>query len=128
MPGDYQQKLAGYADDTNIIVRDNHSLIEINRIILDFELATGSKLNRNNKTKIFGVGQWKDRQQWPLEWLKSESEYLFTLGIYHGNSYQATLEKNWSIVYNKMQSHINLLFNRKISLSASYICKFMHPK
>ena len=116
MPGDYQQKLAGYADDTNIIVRDNHSLIEINRIILDFELATGSKLNRNNKTKIFGVGQWKDRQQWPLEWLKSESEYLFTLGIYHGNSYQATLEKNWSIVYNKLQSHINLLFNRKISL------------
>ena len=58
MPGDYQQKLAGYADDTSIIVRDNHSLTEINRIILDFELATGSKLNRNNKTKIFGVGQW----------------------------------------------------------------------
>ena len=56
MPGDYQQKLAGYADDTSIIVRDNHSLTEINRIILDFELATGSKLNRNNKTKIFGVG------------------------------------------------------------------------
>ena len=69
LPGNNQQKLLGYADDTNVIVRDSISLLEINRIISDFELATCSKLNRNNKTKIFGVGQWKDRQQWPLDWL-----------------------------------------------------------
>ena len=92
LPGNYQQKLLGYADDTNIIVRDDNSLVEINRIVVDFESATGSKLNRNKKTKIFGMGQWKERQQWPMDWLASENNFLFTLGIYHGNDYLATLE------------------------------------
>ena len=93
LPGNDQQKLLGYADDTNVIVRDSISLFEINRIVSDFELATCSKLNRNHKTKIFGVGRWKDRQQWPLDWLKSETEFMFTLGNFHGNDYDKTLEK-----------------------------------
>ena len=116
LPGNDQLKLLGYADDTNVIVRDSDSLMEINRIITEFELATGSKLNRNKKTKIFGVGRWKGRQQWPMDWLKSETEYMFTLGIYHGNEYLATLEKNWSLIYNKIQSHTHMLHNRRISL------------
>ena len=62
LPGNNQLKLVGYADDTNIIVRDHNSLLEIDKIISSFEVATGSRLNRNNKTKIFGVGLWKDRQ------------------------------------------------------------------
>ena len=51
-----------------------------------------------------------------MEWLKSETEYMFTLGIYHGNEYLATLEKNWSLIYNKIQSHTHMLHNRRISL------------
>ena len=116
LPGNYQQKLIGYADDTNILVRDNNSLIAINNIIIEFEDATGSKLNRDNKTKIIGLGQWKNRQQWPLNWLKSEKDFLYTLGIFHGNEYATTLVKNWSSILNKIQSHVNILSNRKISL------------
>ena len=93
LPGNQQQKLLGYADDTNILVIDNNSLLEINDIITNFEMATGAKLNRNQKTKIIGLGQWKDRQQWPLDWVKSEVDFLFTLGIYHGHEYILTLEK-----------------------------------
>ena len=93
LPGNDNLKLVGYADDTNIIVRDIDSLTEINKIITDFELATSSKLNRNNKTKIYGLGQWRNRQQWPMDWLKTEKDFLFTLGIYHGNDYLATLDK-----------------------------------
>ena len=116
LPGNQHQKLIGYADDTNIVVRDSNSLLEINKIIASFEVATGVKLNRNQKTKIIGLGQWKNRQQWPLDWLKSETDFLFTLGIYHGNDFTATLEKNWSLTLSKIQSHVNILFNRKISL------------
>ena len=93
MPGNNQLKLVGYADDTNIIVRDHDSLLEIDKIISSFEVATGSRLNRNNKTKIFGLGSWKDRQQWPLDWVKSETDFMCTLGIHHGNDYLLTLEK-----------------------------------
>ena len=116
LPGNDEVKLLGYADDTNTVVTDTNSLIEINRIITNFELATGSRLNRNNKTKIFGVGQWQNRQQWPLVWLKSEQDFLFTLGIFHGNDYLATLEKNWSILSSKIQLHTQVLFNRRISI------------
>ena len=116
LPGNDEIKLLGYADDTNIIVIDTNSLTEINNIITNFELATGSELNRNNKTKIYGVGQWQNRQQWPMDWLKTETDFLFTLGIYHGNDYLATLDKNWSIISSKIQSHTQLLFNRRISI------------
>ena len=116
LPGNDNLKLVGYADDTNIIVRDIDSLTEINKIITDFELATSSKLNRNNKTKIYGLGQWRNRQQWPMDWLKTEKDFLFTLGIYHGNDYLATLDKNWSILVSKIKSHTQILFNRRISI------------
>ena len=71
---------------------------------------------RIHKTKIFGVGRWKNRQQWPLDWLKSESEFMFTLGIWHGNDYNNTLDKNWSLVTSKIQIHVNMLHTRRISL------------
>ena len=35
IPGNDQLKLLGYADDTNIIVRDSDSVVEINRIIIE---------------------------------------------------------------------------------------------
>ena len=41
---------------------------------------------------------------------------MFTLGIYHGNNYLSTLEKNWSILIIKLQSHVHLLHTRRISL------------
>ena len=41
---------------------------------------------------------------------------MYTLGIFHGNNYNNTLEKNWSTITIKLQSHINILHNRRISL------------
>ena len=116
LPGGRQVKLVGYADDTSVCVTSMESLIEISRIISDFELATGSKLNRNNKTKIFGIGNWRNYQQWPINWLKTETDYMYTLGIYHGNEYISTLEKNWSTIHEKIQAHIQILFRRRLSL------------
>ena len=100
LPGNHQQKLIGYADDTNILVRDNNSIIDINNIIVEFESATGTKLYRNKKTKIIGLGQWKNHQHWPLDWLKSEKYFLHTLGIFHGHDYATTLVMNWSSILN----------------------------
>ena len=49
--------------------------------ITQFEKATGAILNKN-KTKIFGLGKWANRDQWPITWLKVETENFFTLGVY----------------------------------------------
>ena len=55
---DYTEiKILGYADDSTLPVRDDESLLEIYSLIVKFEKATGSKLNKN-KTKIYGIGNW----------------------------------------------------------------------
>ena len=52
----------------------------------------GSKLNRN-KTKIYGTGNWKDREQWPIDRFSTDQEHFYALGIYHCNNYHQSVEK-----------------------------------
>ena len=99
MPDTTEIKLLGYADDTNIFICSEESLIEVNKIVSQFEQATGARLNRNSKTKIFGLGKWKNKITWPLPWLKVELEYFSTLGIYHSNNYVDTLKKKLGYLY-----------------------------
>ena len=116
MPDTTDTLLLGYADDTTVLITNDESLIEVNNIISQFELATGAILNRNNKTKIFGTGKWNNRDQWPLAWIKVESEYFFTLGIYHSNIYTSSVSKNFTICVKAITSHRQLLNNRKLTL------------
>ena len=116
MPDSSETLLIGYADDTNIFITSERSLIEVDRIISHFEKATGAVLNRNNKTKIYGIGKWKGREQWPLIWLKVETDHFFTLGIYHCNSYAGSIEKNWSKCVSAIKSHRQILSNRNLTL------------
>ena len=116
MPDTTESKLLGYADDTNILISNERSLIEVDKIISLFEKATGAVLNRNNKTKIFGTGKWRNRDRWPLSWLKVESQYLFTLGMYHCNSYTNSVEQNWSKCVSKINSHRLMLNSRRLTL------------
>ena len=62
LPDKSEMKILGYADDSNILIRDDGSLVEILKLISDFEKAMGSKLNRA-KSKIYGIGNWKNREQ-----------------------------------------------------------------
>ena len=72
--------------------------------------------SRNNKTNIFGHGKWNNRDQWPLSWLKVETQYFYTLGIYHCDSYAGSIDKNWSKCVSAISSHKLMLNNRKLTL------------
>ena len=85
-------------------------------IVSHFEKATGAILNRNNKTKVFGLGKWKNREQWPIPWLKVETNYFFTLGVYHTNSYQLTIDKNWTNCIDNIRSHRQIISSRRLTL------------
>ena len=65
LPNDNSLKVLGFADDTNFLLRDNNSILESMKTIEKFEKATGAKLNKD-KTKIYGLGAWKERVEWPL--------------------------------------------------------------
>ncbi|CAL4195938.1 unnamed protein product, partial [Meganyctiphanes norvegica] len=45
MPDATETKLLGYADDTNIVITNEDSLLEINNIVSQYEQATGAILN-----------------------------------------------------------------------------------
>ena len=115
MPDSTETKIIGYADDSSLIVKDDESLMEINCIIIKFEEAMGSKLNKD-KTKLYAIGNWKTRNQWPLNWLQVENDYLFTLGIYHSTNFNTSLVKNWDLTLEKLSTHSRLILNRKLSL------------
>ena len=115
LPDATEMKSIGYADDTTIIMRDDRSLLEAFNLISKFEKAMGSKLNIN-KTKIYGISNWKNRYQWPIDDLQNENEYFYALGIYHSNEYNKAIDKNWSVILEKMKKHVNILLNRKLTL------------
>ena len=115
LPDSTEIKIIGYADDSTLPVRDDESLLEIYSLITKFEKAMGAKLNKD-KTKIYGIGNWKDRGQWPLDWIRIEKDFFFTLGIYHSNDYNSSVCKNWDVIINTLTAHSKVILNRRLSL------------
>ena len=70
IPGNHTKEI-GYADDTNLFISDDESLIEAFKIIESFEKATNSKINIG-KTRVYGFGAWERRRLWPIRDLKVE--------------------------------------------------------
>lgn len=114
LPNRLKATIVGYADDSSVIVGNDESIVETDRVIKKFELTTGAELNRN-KTCIMGLGAWKNRNVWPLAWLESRNEVTI-LGVYFCNDYKDTVKINWGNVISKMSVRIRLLSNRLLSL------------
>ena len=123
LPDHSKVKSIGYADDTNIIIKSEKSLVEIDKVITEFEYATKSLVNRNNKSKIFGMGKWANKSDWPITWCSLDKGVCKILGISHCNNYIDSVKLNWTDVYCKIESHIRILNSRKLDLfqRASYV-------
>ena len=71
LPDSKEIKILGYADHSTLLVRSDESFLEICNLINKFEKAMASKLNKS-KTKLYALGNWKTREQWPVDWCKIE--------------------------------------------------------
>ena len=105
----------GYADDTNVFTGDDKSFVEIFKLFHYFELATNSKINLR-KTKVYGFGRWKDRTIWPIDNIKVEVDYFFTLGIFYSTDYDNALNLMWNHIYNKVKNRIPIISKRYFTL------------
>ena len=96
--------------------KNDESIIEINNIVIKFENATGAILNRNKKTKIYGLGAWNKSSNWPLKWLKGEIISFKTLGIIYSNDFQVALATNWDQALAAIQSKIRSITIKKLTM------------
>lgn len=88
------QKEEGYVDDISVLSTDLNDLEHLNQAFLKFETMSGTVLNRSNKSKIMGLGRWKDKDDWPLQWLKTEPS-LKVFGIQFTPTTKGTIHESW---------------------------------
>ena len=94
----FVQKDEDYCDDLNFISECDQDLLVIEEIFVKFENVSGAILSRSWKSKVMGLGPWKDRNVWPLQWLQTKSELKF-FGFQVTPTNKQTLERSWAECY-----------------------------
>ena len=64
------QGVEAYCDDVNILTDDINDFNIVDRTVTEFEEVSGAILSRNNKCKVLGLGKWKNKKNWPLQYLQ----------------------------------------------------------
>ena len=72
---------------------------------MKFELVSGAILSRNFKCKVIGFGRWRNKVNWPLDYLQVVQE-IKVFGVYIMNSYRDLLRRNWEYRFAKFQQMV----------------------
>ena len=70
----------------------------IENIFTRFECVSGALLSRSQKSKVMGLGPWRNKVDWPLPWLRVQDE-LKVFGFHIKQTFKTTLEKCWNECY-----------------------------
>ena len=92
------QKDEDYCDDLNFLSEHESDLLVVENTFTRFESISGALLSRSWKSKIMGLGPWRNREDWPLPWLTVKKE-LKIFGFQFTPSYKTTLERCWADCY-----------------------------
>ena len=99
------QKIEAYCDDIQIMSNDEDDLVGVDRVIAQFEMASGALLSRTKKCKILGLGSWKGREIWPLSYIKSVDE-IKIFGEFMLGSFNAIMKRNWDVRFDEFRSAV----------------------
>ena len=66
----------------------------IENIFSRFESVSGALLSRSWKSKVMGLGPWKNKLAWPLPWLRVKDE-LKIFGFQICSTYKTSLNRCW---------------------------------
>ena len=108
-------KISGFADATNLFTVNYEGIISIFNTLSKFEAATGALINKR-KTKIFGIGAWRNKTEWPISWLHSSVNSFESLGVIFANDYHLAATKNWENILNTIEVKIRMLQAIKLSI------------
>ena len=68
---DHPLKVGGHVDDQFMFLKNDDSTRRLWCIVESFENCTNALINRQ-KTRLLGLGAWKERRQWPFGWFLSK--------------------------------------------------------
>ena len=94
----FKQVDVDYCDDVDFVSENESDIVRIVEVFKRFEDISGAILSRSAKTKIMGLGAWKDRQVWPLEWMKVVRE-MKVFGFQICQTYEQSLERSWEVCF-----------------------------
>ena len=97
-----REVLEAYCDDLNVMTDDLNDFGKLATTVEHFEIVSGAILSRNKKCKALGIGNWADREEWPLPWLKTVKS-VKVFGIFVSNSYRDIISSNWSFRIGKFR-------------------------
>ena len=81
---DHEIKIAQYADDTTVFVRDKESVLELLEFLREFSSLSGLEIN-TSKTEAMWLGQWKNNQDTPFGF-KWPKEPILSLGVFFSHN------------------------------------------
>ena len=78
--GGVVQILDSFCDDVSLVTNQLSDFLVIDEAVVKFESVSGAILSQNKKCKVMGFGAWKDKVDWPLDYLETVKE-IKVLGI-----------------------------------------------
>lgn len=110
-----KKQILVFADDTTIFVKTETNIIFIFHILEYFNEASSIKLNVRN-TRIFGFGEWRDRDNWPYPNIKVEMESINILGITYAHNINDAVDISLSAVLHKIKQKVRILSSRSFTV------------
>ena len=81
---DHEIKVAQYADDPTVFVRNKESVLELLDFLREFSSLSGLEIN-TSKTEAMRLGQWKNNQDIPFGF-KWPKEPILSLGVFFSHN------------------------------------------
>ena len=92
--GGLREATLAYIDDVAALGSKVEDLLVVDRVVADYEAASGAILNRNEKSVVLGLGSWAGRRDWPLQWLRA-ADSVKLYGVHVAPSFATTLQLSW---------------------------------
>ena len=108
------EKEESFVDDVECVVTCDQDFIEIDKVIGMFEVISGALLNRDTKSKVMGLGIWRQRNIWPLPWLSTVQQMKIFGYVFHSD-YKTMLNLNWDLQLSKVNKTLFSWSNRSLS-------------
>ena len=114
------QVVEAFCDDINVVTSELDDLVKTDEAIRKFEAMSGAILSRNFKCKVLGIGRWKAKKNWPIDFIRTENE-IKIFGILFKDSYQSMIKVNWDVRFGKFSNCIKSWIGRFLPSLSSRI-------